>query len=346
MSDVQKVVIEKTGSYDRLLIKHFPLVSPKDNECLIKVKACGVNFADTIIRQGLYESAKKYVGYPITPGFEVSGVIERVGKLCKQFKEGDEVLAVTRFGGYTSAICVPEHQVFYKPELLSFEEAAAFPAVYLTAYHALFQNIVLRENMDVLVHSAAGGMGTALLQLLNIVNCNTLGVVGSDHKVTVAKEFGAHTVINKRAENLWQKVEALFPQKFDVILDANGPSTLKESYEHLKPMGKLLIYGFHSMFSTKSKSTNWLKLVWTYFQVPKFNPLNMTGANKSIVCFNVSYLFDRTDLIEEAMVQLLIWVKDRKIKPSKIQVFPFDNVREAHRAIESGKTTGKLVLRH
>ncbi|MCI5056027.1 MAG: medium chain dehydrogenase/reductase family protein [Flavobacteriales bacterium] len=341
---MKKVVIYKAGSHDQIKVEDVASPTITDGECKIKVKAIGINYADTIIRQGLYASAKEYVGWPITPGFEVSGVISEVGKDCKKFKVGDEVFAITRFGGYTEEICLEESLIFPKPAAFSFDEAAGFPAVFMTAYHALFQNFVLRKGSDVLVHSAAGGMGTALLQLLKIHECNTIGVVGGDHKVQVAKDAGANHVINKNVEQIWEKAAQYSPAGYDAIFDGNGPSTLGDGYKHLKPVGKLVSYGFHSMFQKSSKRTNWLKLALTYFKVPRFNPLDMVTANKSIICFNVSFLFERQDILEESISGLLNWIEEGKISPPVTKSYPLENVIQAHQDLESGKTVGKLIL--
>jgi NADPH:quinone reductase-like Zn-dependent oxidoreductase len=341
---MKKIVIYKAGSHDQIKLEERPVPEPSANQCLIKVKSIGINYADTIIRQGLYASAKEYVGWPITPGFEISGIIEEVGTDCKKYQKGDEVFGITRFGGYTEYICLEEDLIYLKPPQFSFDEAAGFPAVFMTAYHALFQNFVLRPNSTTLVHSASGGMGTALLQLLRIHNCKVVGVVGGQHKFETAKSSGADFVLDRYKEDIWKRAKEISPEGYDAIFDGNGPSTLSDGYKQLKPVGKLVSYGFHSMFQKSSKRTNWLKLALTYFQVPRFNPLDMVTDNKSIICFNVSFLFERKDLLDECMSGLLQWIEEGKIKPPIVKAYPIENVIEAHKDLESGKTVGKLIL--
>ena len=224
------------------------------------------------------------------------------------------------------------------------EDWAAFPTAFLTAYHGLFQNFVLRPNMKIVVHSAAGGVGSALLQLGKIADCEMIAVVGASHKVEVAHSFGADHVIDKSKEDLWSKAAKICPAGFDAIFDANGPDTLKRSYQNLAPMGKLIIYGFHGMFSKNLGVPNWFKILRDYFRIPRWNPLAMTRANKTVIAFNLSYLFDRTDLLHHAMGDLLRWVSEGKIKPPILRRFPLEGVADAHRALQSGKTVGKLVL--
>ena len=344
---VKKIVIERPGGYGRLQIKEFPTPTPQNQEVLIEVSAAGVNFADVFVRLGLYKSGKEFVGWPITPGFEFSGKVIKCGRDVSGLAEGTPVFGITRFGAYASHLCVPGSQVFALPDGSKFssDDWAAFPAVFLTAYHGLFQNIVVRPEMKILVHSAAGGVGGALLQLGKIADCYMVGVVGACHKVDSALEYGADVVIDKSKDNLWTKAEAVCPHGFDVVFDANGPATLKQSYRHLAPSGKLVAYGFHSMLSKRGVFPNYIKLAYEYFRIPRWSPLNMTNENKSLIAFNLSYLFDRMDLLKASMQDLMDWVAEGKIQAPVRRTYPFDRVADAHRALESGNTVGKLILK-
>ena len=344
---MQRIVIERPGGYRRLQIKEIPLPVPQKNEVLVAVSAAGINFADIFVRLGLYKSGKELVGWPITPGFEFAGQVQQCGPDVSGFVERMPVFGVTRFGGYASHVCVPTHQLYGIPQDSNFtsDQWAAFPAVFLTAYYGLFYNIVLRPNMQILVHSAAGGVGGALIQLGNIAGCRMTGVVGASHKVDTVREYGAECIIDKSKEDLWARAEKTCPQGFDVVFDGNGPATLKESYRHLAPSGKLVTYGFHAMLSVQWGLANYIKLLWQYFRVPKFSPLNMTGDNKSLIAFNLSYLFDRRDILEESMRNLIKWVEEGKIKAPPLQRFAFEQAAKAHHALESGATVGKLILK-
>jgi NADPH:quinone reductase-like Zn-dependent oxidoreductase len=344
---MKKVIIERPGGYRRLQLKEFSRPTPQDHEVLVEVSAAGVNFADIFIRLGLYKSAKEFVGWPITPGFEFSGRVLKCGQDVTDLNQGDRVFGLTRFGAYATHLCVPREQVFLISQDSKFtpDQWAAFPAVFLTAYHGLFQNFALRPGMKILVHSAAGGVGGALLQLGKIGGCRMTGVVGLTHKVDTASNYGADHVIDKSKENLWARARELCPDGYDVVFDANGPATFKQSYRHLAPAGKLVAYGFHSMLSTYAGVPNYFKLLWQYFRVPRWSPLNMTQENKSLIAFNLSFLFHRMDLLKEAMQDLLKWVEEGKIKAPALQPFAFEKVADAHRALESGTTVGKLILK-
>ncbi len=343
---MQKVEIGRPGGHRRLQIKECPLPTPGDDEVLVAVNAAGVNFADVFIRLGLYKSAREFVGWPITPGFEFSGQVILPGRDVADLDEGTRVFGLTRFGAYASHLCVPRRQVYAISDDSKFsaDQWASFPTVFLTAYHGLFQNIVLRPKMKILVHSAAGGVGGALLQLGRIADFYMVGVVGAGHKVDTALKYGADHVIDKSTGSLWRQAARICPDGFDAIFDANGPATLKQSYRHLAPSGKLVSYGFHSMLSMRGGLFNYFRLVYEYLRIPRWNPLTMTADNKSLIAFNLSYLFNRLDLLDEAMHDLLKWVEEGKILAPPLQAFSFENVADAHRALESGQTVGKLIL--
>ena len=217
-------------------------------------------------------------------------------------------------------------------------------AVFLTAWFALLELAHPRAGNRLLVHSAAGGVGGALVQLGRIAGCKVVGVVGASHKVDPVRQLGAIDVIDKSREDLWKAAERISPEGYNVVLDANGVSTLQQSYRHLAPVGKLVVYGFHSMLPRKGGRPNRLRLLWDYYRTPRFNPFSLTTRNRSVLGCNLSFLFDRSGLLHEAMDQLLRWVEDDKIQPLAVHTYPLEQVAQAHRDLESGQTVGKLVL--
>lgn len=341
---MKRVRIEKYGGYEQLKLESVPQPDPLANQVKIQVHAVGVNYADCIVRMGLYQSAKEYVGLPITPGFEVSGVVTDVGSDVSNFKVGDAVMAATFFGGYASYVVVDEGYVFLKPESYSFAEAAGTLATFLTAYYALCELVHPRRGDRVLVHSAAGGVGMVLVQLAHAIGLRVTGVVGASHKVPILAKLNPEHIIDKSVSPLWDSASAHAPDGYDVICDANGVSTLKASYDHLRRPGKLVVYGFASMLPKSRGRPNWFKLVKGYFSTPRFNPLELTTQSKSILAFNLSYLFDRRDILASAMARFDQLVAEAALSPPPCTQYPFASVAEAHRAIESGETTGKLVL--
>lgn len=343
-STMRRVVIHRAGSYDRLRFEEGPGLKPGPGEVVVDVEAIGVNYADCMVRMGLYASAKEFVGWPITPGFETAGRVAAVGEGVDDLAVGDRVFALTLFNGYASQVKAGRAYVFPVPRGMSFEQAASFPSVYLTAWYALHELAHPRPGARVLIHSAAGGVGGCLVQLAKRSGCEVTGVVGASHKVDAVREHGADHVIDKSKDALWEAAERIAPSGFDVVCDANGVATLKDSYQHLAPAGKLVVYGFHTMIPRKGGRPNWLKLARDYLRTPRFNPLDLTQDSKSVMAFNLSYLFERTDILELAMADLIQWLEAGDIKPPGVTTYPLDDVADAHRAIESGQTTGKLVL--
>ncbi len=336
-------MIHGPGGYERLQLERATRREPARDELRIRVRAIGVNYADCIVRRGLYASAREYVGWPITPGFEVAGEIEAVGEGCEGWRVGDAVFAVTRFGGYTSALTVPAAQVFRLPAGLSPAQAAALPCVFLTAWFALHRLGDARAGDRVLIHSAAGGVGSTLVQLAKRTGCVPIGVVGASHKVEAARALGAAAVIDKSRQPLWAEAERHAPDGYALVCDANGVETLRESYQHLAPTGRLVVYGFHTMMPRGGR-TRWLRLAWDYLRTPRFSPLKLTQENRSVMGFNLSYLFDRNDLLREGVALLLAALADGSLKVPAITCYPLQEVARAHRDLESGQTVGKLVL--
>ncbi len=341
---MQQVVIEKAGSYDQLQVVDKPDLELKAGEVLIQCRACGVNFADCCVRMGVYTSAKVYKGWPITPGFEVAGEVLAVGEGVENYQPGDRVIACTRFDGYSSQLSIPEAFVVPLPAEMSFEQGASIPTIFLTAYFGLIERANVRSGERILVHSAAGGVGSALVQLAKIKGCHVTGVVGSSHKVDTVLKLGADAVIDKSTESLWGRAEAISPEGYDIVLDANGAETLAESYSHMAPGGRLVVYGFHTMLSKGRGRLNWPKAAWDYLRTPRFNPLNMTSENHSVLAFNLSFLFDKTNMFSEIMTEVLAWFQEGRLQLPPISSFPMSKVQEAHRALESGQTVGKIIL--
>ncbi len=340
----KRVRIYKPGGWDRLVIEDFDCPEPKADEVRIDVKAAGVNFADVCVRQGLYSSANEFVGFPITPGFEVAGTVAAMGKAVKHLKVGDRVLAGVFFGGYSSEVIAAAQYVRKLPTKLGFDQAAGIPAVFATSYYASYWLPRIHPGSVALVHSVAGGVGLSLTQMLKALDCKVVGVVGSSHKTKVAKEYGVDVVIDKSTVNLWAAAEKESPRGYDLVYDPNGISTFKQSYNHLAQCGVLFVYGFQSMLSKTNGRQNPLVLIRDYLRTPRFSPFDLVKANKSVMGFNISYLFERQDILGEGLDFVMNKLADGTFRPLPTTSYSFKDVAKAHQAIESGKTTGKLVL--
>ncbi|MFN7952056.1 MAG: medium chain dehydrogenase/reductase family protein [bacterium] len=343
---MKRVVVHRPGGWDRLVLESGDVPPVGAAELRIEVAAAGVNFADVAVRMGLYSSARKYVGWPITPGFEVAGRVAERGSAISDLEVGDAVVAVTRFGGYASEIVVPRHRVWRRPPRLDTLAAAGFPAVALTAHFALFELAHPRAGDTLLVHSAGGGVGGMLVQLGKLAGCRVIGVVGATPKVEGVRALGADAVIDASRVDLWSEVTRLAPSGVDVIFDANGVATLARSYRHLAAPGKLVVYGFATMLPRGGRTgrPSYPKLAWDWLRTPRFDPLDMTTRNRSVLAFNLSYLFEQHERLSAGMEKLLEWLDSGAIRAPAVTPFALERVADAHRALESGRTTGKLVL--
>ncbi len=336
--------MHRPGGLARLCVEEHPDPEPGPGEVLLDVSAAGVNFADVAVRLGLYASAKRYVGWPITPGFEVSGRVAAAGPGVAARRPGEEVVAVTRFGAYASRLCVPVEQTAPLPAGFPLRAAGGFPVVFLTAWYALHRMLHAQRGETLLVHSAAGGVGCALLQLARAAGARTVGIVGSSAKVETARAQGADVVIDASREDPWEAARRAAPRGFDGVLDANGGASLRASYDLLAPGGRLVAYGFASFLGRGRHRLQPLRLAARWLRRPRFDPLRMTNDNKSVLAFNLSYLFEQRELLAGALKELQDLAAAGRIRPPPTAELPLEEVAEAHRRLQSGATVGKLVL--
>jgi NADPH:quinone reductase-like Zn-dependent oxidoreductase len=335
---MKRVVVQRPGGHDALSLIEEADPLPGPGQVRVRVHAAGINYADTIVREGWYEAAKGR--YPLTPGFEFAGVVDMSSS--PSFKPGERVFGFTRFGGYSSVQIVEPSRLRLMPADWSFADCAGVPAVHFTAYHALQQVAKVVAGETLLVHSAAGGVGTALLQQAKLLGCRTVAVVGSEKKAAVARSFGADAVV-VRTERLWKDVDVAAPGGLDAIFDANGVTTPRPGFERLKLGGRLVIYGFAEMFPRGGRPSK-LSLAFNWLRVPRFSPLEMTATNRAVLGFNVVFLTDRAELAKDGFDAIAGWMERGLLKKAPVTEFPVEHVADAHRALEAGDTVGKLVL--
>lgn len=319
---------------------------------VVRISSCSVNYADVTIRWGLYESAIRFVGYPICPGFDFCGVVERAGPDA-DWSPGDEVFGITFFGAYSSRLLVPARQLRRKPPNLSNDDWAALPSVAGTALHALklagfWPSPPLTNNRAVLVHSAAGGVGSMLVQMAKLLGCHpVVGVVGASHKVDACRRIGADVVIDKSVESdLKAACLAAAEKGYAAVFDANGVATLAESYAHLAQTGTLVIYGFHTNLPSAHSLSPlaWARMAVGMARMPKFDPMDLVISSKTVAGFNLSFFADEQALVDTYMDQIVEWAADGRLKVPRVTAFGLQDVPQAHSLISSGSSVGKIVL--
>lgn len=294
------------------------------------------------------------MGWPIVPGFDFSGTVLKAGP-DSGFAIGDEVFGYTMFGAYSSRLLVPGSQIRKTPTEIKSEVAAALPAVAGTALHALhlagaWPSPIKSRNKAVLIHSAAGGVGSMLIQMCKLAGLHPIvAVVGSKHKVNVCKDLGADYVIDKSSvSDMWKTAESISKDGYVAIFDANGVDTFSQSYDHLCRCGRLVIYGFHSNLPKGQQMLSpyeWIKMLIGLVKMPRFDPMPMVLDSKGVLGFNLSFFADEHEMIEQYMHQITLWGKEKKIKMADVTVFEMNEVGKAHNLIQSGMSVGKIVIR-
>jgi NADPH:quinone reductase-like Zn-dependent oxidoreductase len=313
-----------------------PPVGPADVR--LKVSAAGVNFAEVHMRVGLNTGSPRP---PFVPGFEVAGVVTEVGADVRTFRRGERVLGVSYFGGYSNEIVLPAAHVRKTPRKLSDREAAAIPVAFMTAWIALMDLARVREGDRVLVPGAAGGVGTAIVQVAARAGAHVIALVGSTEKKEKIRALGASRAFTYE-EMARQTAGA---GGFDVILEARGGTHVREAMRRLAPGGRVVCYGVSSLVSGPRRSIP--RSLRSLLQTSVFTPIGLAMANKGVMGLNMLTLFD-----SEPGIQLLMNALDRSLegiqaglfKPVVARAFPLARAGDAHEYIQSRKAIGKVVL--
>jgi NADPH:quinone reductase-like Zn-dependent oxidoreductase len=331
---MRAVVITKHGPPDVLQVQERPDPgSPGDGQVLVDVKAAGINFADTMARVGLYPDAPKP---PCVVGYEVAGLVSAVGPGVEGLAQGDRVMAGTRFGGYAERVLVSASDTIPLPDRLSFEQGAAVPVNYTTAWAGLVRYGTLQPGERVLVHAAAGGVGIAALQIGRRHGGELWGTA-SPGKHAVLRELGCeHPLDYTRAG--WEK--GLPP--FDLVLDAVGGASFRRSYNLLRPGGRLVAFGASAV--TSGERRNIAAALRTVVRMPRFNLIKQMSASKAVIGLNMLSLWDDRKTLDPWIEPLRALMDDGTIEPVVAEAFPFDRAPEAHRMIAERRNVGKVVL--
>ncbi len=237
--------LSKDFQFDKnLILQDLPPQNLSEGDVRIAVHAAGVNFADTLTLQGRYQDKLEP---PFIPGFEVSGVVLEINAHDAPCRVGDRVMAITRSGGFAEECVVRASDVFTIPDSMDFVQAAGFPIAYGTSYYGLKMRAQLQAGDVLVVHGAAGGVGLTAVECGRLIGATVIATAGSEEKLKIAKERGAHYLINYRQENVRKRIRTLTGgHGADVIYDPVGGAIFNESLRFLAPNGRLLVVGFAS----------------------------------------------------------------------------------------------------
>lgn len=335
-------VVPRSGPPEVLQLRTVASEPCGPGQVRIRVAYAGVNFADLAVRAGLYGPAPKP---PVVPGFELSGTVAEAGAESG-FREGDRVLAVTRFGGYVDEKVVDAPRARRVPDSMSLEEAAALPAQYLTAYHALSEVCRARKGETVLIHAAAGGVGTAAVQLCRALGLTSFGTASSDEKLEYARQNGLQHGINYSRNDFEAEVMRLTEGRgVDIALDANGGRSYGKSFRVLARGGRLVVYGAAAALPTSLRAVKeWPRIAWEFAHQKWFHPFELISRNVAVCGLQLLLLWDQLDVLGAELEALLRHYAEGALKPQVDRIFPLGDAAEAHRYLHSRRSKGKVLL--
>ncbi len=323
----------------KLLPSLRPPLSPQDVR--VNVAAAGVNFADIMMRMGLYPEAPPP---PFVPGYEFSGVVTEVGPGVTTFKVGDKVMGGTKFGAYTTELTVAAPLLRPIPKGLTMVEAASVPVVWLTAWTALKEMARVRAGDRVLIQSAAGGVGLAALQIVKESNAIATGLTSSPSKSGIIKDYGAtHVWLTSDDDAGKYKNE-----KFDIILDSAGGASLKKNMTRLAPGGRVVSFGAALTVGGAKKSL--LNLARFISQTPLIIPFKLMNQNIGVYGLNMLQFYDgdfsgeKFALLTRALDGITAGFEEGRYKTFVGSTFPLEHAGEAHQHLQSRGNSGKIVL--
>lgn len=311
-----------------------------ENEVLIKVETFGLNYADVMARKGLYAAAPPL---PSILGYEAVGHIFKTGKNVSQFKEGDRVLAFTKFGAYSEYCVAPIEAVVKLPDEIPNDIATALATQYCTAIYAAKRMANIQKSERVLIHAAAGGVGHAFIQLAQHVGCEIIATVGNDDKKDYLKNMGLTHVINYSETSFNEIIKSTFGQKsVDVIFDPIGGKNHKLNRELLAIGGRMIMYGISSF---SNKKGTWYDKLQLMFQFGFLSPLHFLIHSNGIIGVNMLHVASEkpnilTELLQDAVEGCINGI----YKPQMAFHGKISDLPHAHELLEKRSTIGKLAV--
>ena len=333
------IYIVKYGEADESFeVRETPKPVPKPGEVLVKVEGFGLNFADVMARKGMYEDAPPI---PSLIGYDVVGRVERVGANVTNVVEGDRITALTRFGGYAEYALTDARAAAKISDAISIPVATSLTTQYCTAYYCAAEVVNLFAGDRVLIHSAAGGVGTALMQYAKYKNCEIFATTGSSSKVEMLKQMGAQHVIDTSKTDFEDYIhEATKGDGVDVIFDAVGASFMKKGINSLAAGGRIVCYGAAQM----TDATNIFSKVVKGLQFGIYHPAQFMMNSKSLIGVNMLKIADNKPFVLQRCLQNVVRLVDEGIfKPQNGKLFKADQIAEAHKYLEGRQSTGKVA---
>jgi NADPH:quinone reductase-like Zn-dependent oxidoreductase len=337
---MRALVIPKHGPPDVLTVEQRPDPRPAPGEVLVRVRAAGINFADLMARAGTYPDAPKP---PCVIGYEIAGDVEAVGAGVTDFEPGQRVLGGCRFGGYAELVATPANTLLALPDDWSYEEGAAMPVVYATAYAALVRYGSLRPGERVLIQAAAGGVGIAATQIAKLIGAEVYGTA-SPSKHEAIRGFGVDHAIDYRSKDFAKEVRRIAAGKrpLDLVLDGIGGNSMRKGYGLLRAGGRIVCIGSSAVQDSDRRSIP--TALRAIALAPRFNVIGMMSSSRSVIGINMLKLWDDRGSFDEFIQPLREWLDNGAVRPVVAESFPLDRGADAHRYIHERRNVGKVVL--
>lgn len=329
--------IAKAGRIDRLRLTKESLDELTPDQIRIRTRAIGLNFADLFAITGLYSATPQA---PFIPGLEFCGDVLAVGANIQQVHIGDRLMALTRFGAYADIIDVDAAYCVPLPKDWNYQQGAAFLVQTLTAWYALHSLGNAEFGQTALIHSAAGGVGLQAMQICRHLGLIPIGTVNSAIKQQFLRQCGYSEVIVRGKYFEQQLRQTLGSRELFLILDAIGGSVQKQSYAALSPMGRMIVYGAAEFTPGRNRPRYFSSLI-RYLKRPKYDVMDMISSNRSVMAFNLIWLWQHLDLLHTLLTQ----IQSLPLQPPHVgHSYSFTDVLSALEKLRSGTSIGKVVL--
>lgn len=322
---MKAVICKQYGPPDRLVIEELAPLEPQPGQVVVSVRACGVNFPDTLIIQGKYQTKPEL---PFSPGAEIAGLVKGVGEGVSQFKIGDRVLAYIRWGGFAEEALVEAADLISIPEGIDFVTASAFLMTYGTSHHALKDRGELKPGETLLVLGAAGGVGLAAVEIGRVMGAEVIAAASSEDKLALCRQHGATHQINYAREDVRQRIKDITADRgIDVVFDPVGGPYTEPALRGMAWKGRYLVVGFAAG------------------EIPKI-PLNLPllKACSIVGVFWGAFLRNEPQRNQEHLRELLTWLQDGRLKPHISATYPLERAADALNDMMNRKVQGKAVV--
>ena len=332
-------LLDRTGGPEVLELKEVAEPEPGPGEVAVRVRAIGINYAEVLSRRGLYGWAPKR---PYVPGMEVSGTIDAVGSGVDPERRGEVVLCGMKFGAYAERVVVPAARALPAVPGYTLEENAAYGVNFLTAWVALMEMARLRSTDRVGITAAAGGVGTAAVQIATAHGCHVVGMVGSDEKQELVRSLGAHATVNYRAPGFANRLGDAAPEgRLDVLLEVVGGDVYRTCVDGLDTFGRVVVAGYAQLDYAWWNPWSW----WTAWRdAPRMSVTDAAEGSIGLLATHIGYLLPDEARLVSIWEVLTAFTLEHDLRPVVGRTFAFDELPEAHLFMESRRSVGKLVV--